>query len=84
MSRTRTHRLGRAAAVVGSAAALTIALPFSASAGVLQNLPENATTFQKFFEPLYDYDTDSCYPAAAIDPDGNLKRFKGKAATMLT
>ncbi|MFJ5305337.1 NPP1 family protein [Streptomyces sp. NPDC088350] len=72
MSRTRTHRLGRAAAVVGSAAALTVALPFSASAGVLQNLPENATSFQKYFEPEYDYDTDSCYPAAAIDPSGNL------------
>ncbi|MGY4977956.1 NPP1 family protein [Streptomyces sp. 900105755] len=72
MPRTRTRRPGRATAVAGSAAALTLALPFTASAGVLQNLPENATTFQKFFEPLYDYDTDSCYPAAAIDPDGNL------------
>ena len=72
MSRTRTRRLGRTAAVVGSAAALALALPLSASAGVLQNLPENATAFEKNFEPLYDYDTDACYPAAAIDPSGNL------------
>lgn len=72
MSRTRTRRLARAAAVAGSAAALTLALPLSASASVLQNLPENATTSEKNFEPLYDYDSDSCYPAAAIDPDGNL------------
>ena len=71
-SSTRTFRLARAAAVAGSAAALALALPGSAQAGVLQNLPENATAFQKNFEPVYDYDTDSCYPAAAIDPSGNL------------
>ncbi|MFF4314357.1 NPP1 family protein [Streptomyces sp. NPDC001507] len=41
MPRTRTRRLGRATAVAGSAAALTLALPSTASAGVLQNLPEN-------------------------------------------
>ncbi|WP_406443726.1 NPP1 family protein [Streptomyces sp. NBC_01613] len=72
VSSTRTSRLARAAAVAGSAAVLAVALPGSASASVLQNLSENATTFQKTFEPVYDYDTDSCYPAAAIDPSGNL------------
>lgn len=72
VSSARSHRLARAAAVAGSAAALVLALPGSAFAGVLQNLPENATSFEKNFEPVYDYDTDSCYPAAAIDPSGNL------------
>ncbi|MER6421699.1 NPP1 family protein [Streptomyces sp. NPDC001137] len=71
-SSARHHRLARAAAVAGSAAVLALALPGSAFAGVLQNLPENATSFEKNFEPVYDYDTDSCYQAAAIDPDGNL------------
>ncbi|KRD21048.1 MULTISPECIES: NPP1 family protein [unclassified Streptomyces] len=73
MPRTsRTSRLARTTTVAGSALALTVTLSGSASAGVLQNLPENATTFQTYFEPVYDYDTDSCYPAAAIDPAGNL------------
>jgi hypothetical protein len=69
---SRTSRLVRTTTVAVSALALTVTLPGSASAGVLQNLPENATTFQAFFEPVYDYDTDSCYPAAAVDPAGNL------------
>lgn len=68
----RTSRLGRAALVAGSATALVVGLAGSSSAAVLQNLPENATSFQKAFEPLYDYDSDSCYPAAAVDPGGNL------------
>ncbi|MGK3940942.1 NPP1 family protein [Streptomyces caeruleatus] len=69
---TGPRRLTRAAAAVCGAAALALTLPGSASAGVLPNLPENATAFQKNFEPVYDFDSDSCYPAAAIDPDGNL------------
>jgi hypothetical protein len=69
---SRTFRLARAVAVTGSGAALAATLTGSASAGVLQNLPENATAFQKYFEPVYDYDTDSCYPAAAIDASGTL------------
>ncbi|MFG2799845.1 NPP1 family protein [Streptomyces pseudovenezuelae] len=69
---SRISRLVRAATVAGSGAALAVTLTGSASAGVLQNLPENATAFQKNFEPVYDYDTDSCYPAAAIDANGTL------------
>ncbi|WP_307783176.1 NPP1 family protein [Streptomyces sp. MBT53] len=38
----------------------------------MQDLPESTTTFQKYFEPVYDHDTDSCYPTTVIDPAGNL------------
>jgi hypothetical protein len=65
-------RLGKAALVAGSAAVLTVGLVGSASAGVLTPLPESATDFQKAVRPFFDYDSDSCFPAAAIDPWGNL------------
>ncbi|MGW0823633.1 NPP1 family protein [Streptomyces sp. NPDC002845] len=58
--------------VMGMTVALTVSLASSAFAGVLRPLPANATAFQRAFEPVYDYDTDSCYPAAAVDPNGNL------------
>lgn len=68
----RTSRIGRATLVAVSAAALTIGLAGSASAGVLTPLAESTTTFQKAFQPYFDYDTDSCFPAAAIDASGTL------------
>ncbi|MET9761987.1 NPP1 family protein [Streptomyces sp. NPDC006372] len=69
---TRKARLGRTALVAGSVAVLTFGLAGSASAAVLTPLPENATAFQKKYQPLFDYDEDGCYPAAAIDANGNL------------
>ncbi|SOD85078.1 NPP1 family protein [Streptomyces sp. Ag109_G2-15] len=63
----------RSALVAVSAAALTLALTGSASAGPnLTNLPESATSFQKAFQPYFDYDSDGCFPATAIDMWGNL------------
>lgn len=72
-SRTsRLARLGRATLVAASAFALTIGLTGSAHAGVLTPLSERATTFQKQFQPVFDYDSDGCLPVAAIDNNGNL------------
>ncbi|MCD7441010.1 NPP1 family protein [Streptomyces lincolnensis] len=68
----RTPRLGRSALVALSAGALVVALPTSASAGVLTPLGESTTSFQKTFRPYFDYDSDSCFPATAIDWNGNL------------
>lgn len=65
-------RIRKSSLVMGMAAVLTVSLAGSASAAVLAPLPANATTFQRAFEPVYDYDTDSCYPAAAVDAGGNL------------
>ncbi|MER6133757.1 NPP1 family protein [Streptomyces sp. NPDC001815] len=69
---TRKSRLGKAALVAVSAGALTVALTGSSSAGVLTPLPVGTTSFQQTFMPLFDYDSNSCFPAAAIDRDGNL------------
>ncbi|WP_246561314.1 NPP1 family protein [Streptomyces roseirectus] len=67
-----TARLGRAALVAGSVLALTAGLAGSADAAILTPLPWNADTFQQKYMPLFDYDTDSCFPAAAVDANGNL------------
>ncbi|KAI0477848.1 necrosis inducing protein [Xylariaceae sp. FL0804] len=38
---------------------------------VLTPLPQNAYPDAIKFQPVMDFDTDSCYNTAAIDPDGN-------------
>lgn len=68
----RMSRLGRAAVVAAGVAALTIGLTGSAEAAILTPLPANASTFQEKYKPYFDYDSDSCFPAAAIDANGNL------------
>ncbi|MDX3454013.1 NPP1 family protein [Streptomyces sp. ME02-8801-2C] len=68
----RTARLGRAALVALSAGVLTVGISTNASAAILNPLPENAGTFQKKYRPVFDYDTDSCFPAAAVDASGKL------------
>ncbi|UUU23583.1 NPP1 family protein [Streptomyces sp. DSM 40750] len=68
----RLRSLGRTALVAGAAAALTIGFTGSASAAVLTPLSERTTTFQKQFQPVFDYDTDGCLPVAAIDINGTL------------
>jgi hypothetical protein len=70
--KSRLGRLTRVALVAASAAALTIGLTGSAHASVLTPLPESTTTFQKTFQPVFDYDADGCLPVAAIDINGNL------------
>ncbi|MEU2288890.1 NPP1 family protein [Streptomyces sp. NPDC013178] len=70
----RTSRLGRAAVVVGSAAALTIGLTGSANAALLNPFPYmgQGAPVQEMFQPFFDYDSDGCYPAAAVDSSGRL------------
>jgi hypothetical protein len=70
-SRTRS-RLGKAVLVFGSAAALAAGTAGSASAAVLNPLPQNASTFQLKYMPLFDYDSDGCLPAAAVNAGGKL------------
>ncbi|MDX3310036.1 NPP1 family protein [Streptomyces sp. NPDC054884] len=55
-----------------STGALVVALPGTASAGILTPLPESTTSFQKTFRPYFDYDGNSCFPSAAIDRTGKL------------
>ncbi|WP_329280524.1 NPP1 family protein [Streptomyces sp. NBC_01451] len=65
-------RLTRATLVAVSATALAVGLTGSADAAVLTHLNEKADTFQKKYMPLFDYDSDSCFPAAAVDASGKL------------
>ncbi|MFE0251416.1 NPP1 family protein [Streptomyces sp. NPDC059010] len=68
----RTSRLTKAALVLGSAAALTVSLTGSAGAAVLTPLQQKAGTFQLKYMPDFDYDSNSCFPAAAVDASGRL------------
>jgi hypothetical protein len=65
-------RFTKAALVAATATALTVGLTGSANAAVLTPLPWNAATFQNKYMPLFDYDSDSCFPAAAVDASGRL------------
>lgn len=68
-----SSRLAKAALVFGSVAALTVGLAGSASAAPnLKPLPESPTAFQKAFQPYFDYDSDGCFPASAMDQWGNV------------
>ncbi|MEU5324188.1 NPP1 family protein [Streptomyces sp. NPDC021056] len=70
----RTSRLGKAAVVAGSVAALSAGLTGSANAANLTPLPYMGagSTMQEMFQPLFDYDADGCYPAPAVDASGRL------------
>jgi hypothetical protein len=70
-SRT-SSRLARTLLAMIGTALLVLSMPTVASAAVLNPLPANATDFQRTFQPLFDYDSDSCFPAAAIDSSGRL------------
>jgi hypothetical protein len=71
-SKKTTSRLGKAAIVALSVAAVTLGAASSANAAVLNALPSNAATFQAKYMPYFDYDSDSCFPAAAVDASGKL------------
>ncbi|GAA3887519.1 NPP1 family protein [Streptomyces lacrimifluminis] len=72
-ARTSTmSRLARVALVALSAGAVTVGISTNASAAVLNPLPWNASTFQAKYMPLFDYDSDGCFPAAAVDASGRL------------
>lgn len=68
----KKSRFAKAALVALSATGLTVGLTGSANAAVLNPLPWNASTFQNKYMPLFDYDSDGCFPAAAVDASGKL------------
>ncbi|MET8982674.1 NPP1 family protein [Streptomyces sp. NPDC004539] len=69
----RRSRLAKAALAFGSTVALTVGLAGSAAAAPnLSPLPWSATSFQTTFMPYFDYDSDGCFPASAIDMWGNV------------
>ncbi|MDH6218980.1 NPP1 family protein [Streptomyces pseudovenezuelae] len=51
---------------------LVVAVPASAHASVLTQLPQNADGLEQTYSPAYDYDGDGCYATAAIGADGTL------------
>ncbi|MEU9407279.1 NPP1 family protein [Streptomyces sp. NPDC048281] len=65
-------RAGRTVAVMGAAAALAVGLAGSADAAVLNPLGQKAGTFELKYMPEFDYDSDSCFPVAAVDASGHL------------
>ena len=67
-----TSRLAKSLFVGSTAFVLVAGMTNSASAAVLTPLPANATSFQRTFQPLFDYDSDGCLPVAAIDSSGKL------------
>lgn len=76
MSRIRRNkavsRLGRAVLVALSAASLILGVASSADAAVLTHLDGNAIASETKYMPYFDYDSDSCFPAAAVDAGGRL------------
>ncbi|KAF2683596.1 putative secreted protein [Lentithecium fluviatile CBS 122367] len=55
---------------VSKLAFLATAMPF-VKANLLNPLPPKAAAIDLKFQPVMDFDTDSCYNVAAIDADGN-------------
>ncbi|MFF7736308.1 NPP1 family protein [Streptomyces sp. NPDC007984] len=71
----KTSRFRRTALVAGSVTALTLGLTGGAEADdVIKPLPYmgQGAPKQEMFQPLFDYDSDGCYPAPAVDARGNL------------
>ncbi|MDI6105739.1 NPP1 family protein [Actinoplanes sp. NEAU-A12] len=69
----RSHlrrRALRSAFVAGAALAVVAATATPALAAPPAALPGNADAVETRWQPAYDYDTDGCYPTAAIGPTG--------------
>ncbi|MGD6749208.1 NPP1 family protein [Streptomyces sp. BH105] len=64
--------LSRIGLVAGVTATTVVALAGTALAAPPPPLPANADAMEQTFQPAYDYDTDGCYPTAAIGPDGTV------------
>ncbi|GAA4823405.1 NPP1 family protein [Streptomyces ziwulingensis] len=69
MSRTRRARWLTAPL---AALAVVVAFPGAAFAAPPPALPANADSAERTYQPAFDYDTDGCYPTAAIGPDGTV------------
>lgn len=65
-----TSRIRSTALVLSSAVAMVFAASGSARAEPPQALPAHADSLEQTYQPALDYDTDGCYPTAAIGPDG--------------
>nr|WP_083866849.1 MULTISPECIES: NPP1 family protein [Frankia] len=70
---------GPASRLIAVAGVLTVALlgvaavpAGAATSSPPQRLPGNADSFERTFQPAYDYDSDGCYPTPAIGPTGVL------------
>lgn len=50
---------------------------------ILPGLPLAASNEAQTFATIFDFDTDSCYPAAAISPDGQINQGLRQQATSL-
>lgn len=70
MSFAKTMTLRCLLALLGTSAAVT-GSPLS-KRDVVNPLPENADAKAIKFQPVMDFDTDSCYNTAATDAQGNL------------
>ncbi|MFV0137742.1 NPP1 family protein [Streptomyces sp. HMX87] len=71
-SRTSRNRRRRLLAVPAGALALVVASATTAFAAPPPALPGNADAQERAYQPAFDYDTDGCYPAPAIGPDGTV------------
>ncbi|WP_415952853.1 NPP1 family protein [Streptomyces sp. KLOTTS4A1] len=68
----RSRLLGRTGLVTGAALTAVITFAGTALAAPPPPLPRNADALDQTYQPAYDYDTDGCYPTAAIGPDGTV------------
>lgn len=68
----RSRALGRVGLVLGFGLTAVVALSGTALAAPPSPLPANADVLEQTFQPAYDYDTDGCYPTAAIGSDGQV------------
>jgi len=59
-------------AIVAALAALVAVVPGVAFADMLPALPWSATWDERIYQPGFDYDTDGCYPVAAIGANGQI------------
>lgn len=71
-TRRRKSRSIKAAAVSLGAGAVVAGVVITAQAGVFAPLPASTNAMEKAYQPYFDYDSDSCFPAAAIDAGGKL------------
>ena len=72
------------AALSAAAATLVESAVINKKRDSLTPLPENASDAELKYQPVMDFDTDSCYNTGAIDPDGNLNPGLQKDQTGVT
>lgn len=68
-------RLGKVAVAALSVAALTLGVAGAANAAVLNTLPGGEKYREEVelkYMPYFDYDSNSCFPVAAVDASGRL------------